>query len=102
MVTVRNMTSSRTDREVANQFVIEDAENNKTIFQSYRSPIVEIDRKNGIITFYPHWNYSNTTAKYRNKFLQEEHLNGLNSAKAIQAAIDKGEHGIWKVIEVDY
>lgn len=70
MLKVRNMTSPRTGREVANQFVIENGD--VTLFQSYRSPIVEIDRNTRTIRVYEDWNYSRTTSKYRNQFLDEQ------------------------------
>lgn len=70
MLKVRNMTSPRTGREVANQFVIENGD--VTLFQSYRSPIVEIDRNTRTIRVYEDWSYSRTTSKYRNQFLDEQ------------------------------
>lgn len=70
MLKVRNMTSPRTGREVVNQFVIENGD--VTLFQSYRSPIVEIDRNTRTIRVYEDWNYSRTTSKYRNQFLDEQ------------------------------
>ena len=68
-----NMTSTNGNK-VANQFIIND-DNGNTFFQSYKSVIVkvpmfgsdseeiELDKK--------YWNYSNTTGKYRNIFLNE-------------------------------
>ena len=69
-----NMTSTNGNK-VANQFIITD-DNGNTFFQSYSSVIVkipmfgttatqtiELDKK--------YWNYSNTTGKYRNIFLNE-------------------------------
>lgn len=66
---VENMTSSKGNK-VPNQFIIRTEEG--TYFQSY----------NSIIAFVPYdedkktelgkdWNYSRTTAKYRNDFLNE-------------------------------
>ena len=52
---------------VKNQFII--TEDNKITFQSYNSKIVA--REGTWITFYPDYNYSITTAKYRNKFLSD-------------------------------
>ena len=52
---------------VKNQFII--TEDNKITFQSYNSKIIEIEGT--WITFHPDYNYSNTTAKYRNKFLSD-------------------------------
>lgn len=70
MLKVRNMTSPRTDRPVANQFVIENGD--VTLFQSYDSPIVAIDRNTQTIHVYKDWSYSRTTSKYRNQFLDEQ------------------------------
>ena len=64
---VRNMESPRTGRPVANQFILFD--NDKLVFQSYDSMIVEYNKTNSTITFGKDWNYSTTTAKYRNQFL---------------------------------
>ena len=64
---VYNMTSNNGNK-VANQFIIEDK--NKTYFQSYNSIIVL--NKNGKITLDSYyWDYSVTTGKYRNQFLNE-------------------------------
>jgi len=67
-VSVRNVTSNTSGREVPNQFIITTPEGE--YFQSYETIIafigqgkVVLDRKS--------WNYSLTTGKYRNKFLGE-------------------------------
>lgn len=92
---VSNMTSSR-GNVVANQFIITEhgrgALGNFTerlTFQSYKSVIaittawpdsastVELDRDT--------WNYSVTTSRYRNQFLNE-------TTKETQAKIDSGEY----------
>lgn len=65
---VRNMESPRTGRPVANQFIIVD--DNKLVFQSYDSMIVEWNKATSTLTFGKDWNYSTTTAKYRNEFLR--------------------------------
>ena len=64
---VYNMESPKTGRPVANQFVINDGD--KLVFQSYDSMIVEYNKSNNSITFGKDWNYSMTTSKYRNQFL---------------------------------
>jgi len=70
---VANMRSSN-GNEVANQFEILKA-NGGSIFQSYNSTIVEIKTgDDGLYQTYldeKYWNYSNTTSKYRNIFLNE-------------------------------
>ena len=89
---VQNMTSSNGNK-VANQFIITNEEEEK-FFQSYNSIIAKItypiiDRKIGItITTYldkKYWNFSNTTSKYRNKFLNE-------TTKQTMAKIKSGEY----------
>ena len=67
---------------VPNQFIIRTAEGK--LFQSYESAIALIDR-NGVVHLSDHWDYSKTTGKYRNKF--------LNETKAeTQAKIKSGEY----------
>ena len=53
---VKNMTSPRTGREIANQFVITGS--GKVTFQSYDSEIVTIDLNKEVITVGRDWNYS--------------------------------------------
>jgi len=92
---VKNMTSSNGNK-VANQFIVTDENGNK-FFQSYKSVIAK--------RYYPHqasednfntvpnkieldqkyWNFSNTTSKYRNKFLNE-------TTKQTMAKIKSGEY----------
>ena len=64
---VENMTSSR-GREVPNQFIIYTDEG--TYFQSYNSIIAFIP-KEGKTEIGTDWDYSQTTGKYRNQFLNE-------------------------------
>ena len=71
-----NMTST-SGNKVANQFIIND-DNGNTFFQSYSSMIVKIDKNydkafshNQVFLDKKYWNYSNTTGKYRNIFLNE-------------------------------
>ena len=66
-----NMTSTNGNK-VANQFIITD-DNGNVFFQSYSSVIAKIDGyyKNTIYLDKKYWNYSNTTGKYRNIFLNE-------------------------------
>ena len=52
----------------ANQFVIRTPLGNK--LQSYTSTIAIVDTA-GKVTLGPHWDYSVTTGKYRNRFLNE-------------------------------
>ena len=89
MIRVRNMTSERSGREVANQFRIR--EGNNVYFQSYDSVIVKIDRKNNEVIFDENtWNYSTTTSKYRNKFMHRE-LGMYTNVADCRKAIDEGK-----------
>ena len=63
---VENMTSSN-GNEIPNQFIIYG--NDFTLFQSYRSPIAL--QKDGKVYIFKDWDYSTTTGKYRNDFLNE-------------------------------
>ena len=70
MMTVRNMTSARSGREVANQFVIEDGAT--IVFQSYATPIASYNRVNcECIVNEDYFDYSVTTSKYFNQFIKE-------------------------------
>ena len=79
---VENMTG-RTGREVANQFIIQTDKG--LYFQSYNSVIafkplsgkIQLDRNT--------WDYSVTTGKYRNEFLNE-------TKKETEAKIKSGEY----------
>ena len=68
-----NMTSTNGNK-VANQFIITD-DNGNVFFQSYKSVIAKIpmfDNDDSKIQLdQKYWNYSNTTGKYRNIFLNE-------------------------------
>ena len=81
---IEQMTSPRSYKPVANQFIIKT--NNGTYFQSY----------NSVIAFRPYneakvyldketWDYSTTTGKYRNEFLNE----GIQETRA---KIKSGEY----------
>ena len=66
---VENMTSNNGNK-IANQFIIYDNDNNCTYFQSYNSIIIQkIENECFIYLDEKYWNYSKTTSKYRNKFL---------------------------------
>lgn len=97
MMKVQNMQSERSGREVANQFIITDG--NKTMFQSYSSPIVEIDRDSMTITVYPDWNYSATTRKYRNQFMDNECLSPMASTKDFERYMNEGQIRGFKIVK---
>jgi hypothetical protein len=64
-VRVENMVSPRSGREVANQFIM--YIDGVKYFQSYNTVIAKIE--NGKTYLDLAWNYSRTTGKYRNQFL---------------------------------
>ena len=80
---VSNFTNDKGNK-IANQFIIYTPE--YTIFQSYNSNIVKTTFENGKRVVYLdeyYYNYSNTTSKYRNKYLGE-------TTKEIEAKIKAG------------
>lgn len=97
MMKVQNMTSYRSGREVANQFIITDG--NKTLFQSYSSPIVEIDRTAKTITVFEDYDYSVTTGKYRNQFMRNEGFSDMASKKGFAEYLELGEIKGYKIIK---
>ena len=78
---VQNMTSNNGNK-IANQFVI--YTDNGSIFQSYNSTIVKIDSGKTYLDKNT-WDYSKTTGKYRNIFLNE-------SKKDTEAKIKSGQY----------
>ena len=69
---VTNIESNKGNK-IANQFIITDDKQNE-YFQSYNSMIVKKDYESNQVKIYldqKYWNYSNTTGKYRNIFLNE-------------------------------
>ena len=78
---VENMISPNGNK-VANQFIITD--NGNEYFQSYRSIIAKRSKGKTYLDNY-YWDYSTTTGKYRNKFLNE-------TKKETQAKIESGEY----------
>jgi hypothetical protein len=96
---VQNMTSSKGNK-VANQFIIEDTSLSiyhpalhrnvviyGTVFQSYSSVIaLKTGSPNNLVYLDKnYWDYSRTTAKYRNQFLGEPKAE-------TQKKIDSGEY----------
>ena len=85
-IKVSNLTSSRSGREVANQFEIATADG--VYFQSYSSIIAFIPRNSNefkIMLDANNWDYSVTTSKYRTQFL------GYNT-KEVKEKIKSGEY----------
>jgi len=78
---VENMVGSNGNK-IPNQFIIEDDEG-RVFFQSYDSIIVKVEF-NKIELDEKYWDYSATTSKYRNKFLEM-------TTKEIKEKIKSGE-----------
>ena len=81
MATVTNMVSNRGNK-IANQFIIYTTEG--SIFQSYNSTIVKIENGKTYLDINK-WDYSKTTGKYRNIFLNE-------NKKQTEEKIKNGEY----------
>jgi len=80
-----HLTTSRGNL-AANQYIVYN--NDCTLFQSYNSTIVKTCFEDGERRVYLdsyYWNYSRTTAKYRNQFLGE-------STKEIESKIKDGTY----------
>ena len=81
---VYNMKSKRTGRSIPNQFIA-NFDNGNQYFQSYYN-VIGMKTVDGKIYFNREtWNYSRTTAKYRNQWLGED-------TKTIKAKIKSGEY----------
>ena len=87
--------SHRSGRPVANHYVM--ASGNTFLFQSYESLIAEYNKDSGILTLGKHWDYSVTTMKHLNQFMQEycyivyRNLpDGKSGADSIRKAINSG------------
>ena len=79
---VISMVSSK-GNAVPNQFIIETAEG--SFFQSYKSVIAFQGNDGTVKLDSTYWDYSVTTGRYRNQFLNE-------TKKETQAKIDSGEY----------
>ena len=91
---VKNLISN-SGNPVANQFIIE--HQHHSYFQSYESIIAKKSNA-GTSLYYVQldekfWNYSKTTSKYRNQFLNE-------TTKETQAKIDNGQYILTNLNEV--
>jgi hypothetical protein len=96
-MTVRNMTSARSGREVANQFVIEDGK--RVVFQSYETPIALYNKETKVcIVNIDYFDYSVTTSKYFNQFIRE-YVDYAIDTKILKKALNdytnyKSENGV--------
>jgi hypothetical protein len=84
--------TGRTGRPVPNQFIITDGQNKA--FKSYNSIIVEQRGAGGgyddVIIFGKDYNYSTTTSKYLNKFLEMLGYKEIANSRDREKAIEKG------------
>ena len=74
-----NMISGKSGKTVPNQFEIHGRDNDGKhfrIFQSYHTTIAKIT-SNKVFLDVNHWDYSTTTGKYRNIFLNEKKADTL-------------------------
>ncbi len=85
---VRNM-KSHNGNKIPNQFIIETPDGE--YFQSYKSIIVLIPVKGKTKLDINYWDYSRTTSKYRNLFLNE-------TKKETQKKIDAG---IYELVDLN-
>ena len=90
-MTISNLTSPKGNK-VPNQFIIRTPD--ATYFRSYQSIIVKTTFEDDVKVVYldeDKWNYSKTTAQYRNEFLGE-------TTKETQSKIDSG---IYRLIDLN-
>lgn len=85
---VQNITSPR-GNTVVNQFIILTEEGR--YFQSYDKLIAYIPNIGNVQLDMTYWNYSKTTGKYRNKFLNEDKTETLR----------KINNGIYKLVDLN-
>lgn len=97
MIKIYNMQNPRTGREIPNQFIIH--VDNKVIFQSYRSTIISIDFDAKVIEVYPDWDYSTTTGKYRNQFLND-YFYSISNKKSLEKALQVGKIDGFKIVKM--
>ena len=86
-VKVYNMTSPNGNK-VANQFEI--YTDKGKYFQSYKTIIALIDNKGQVFLDKYKWNYSRTTSKYRNIFLND-------NTNSVKEKIKSGEYTVLKL-----
>ena len=93
MLNVKNFTSERTGKAIPNQFIITD-EKGTTTFKSYNSIIAEQRGAAGgyddVIIFGKDYNYSTTTSKYLNRFLEMLGYKEIANKQDREKAIEKG------------
>ena len=94
-IKIEPCTSTRTGENVKNQYII--TAPGCYAFQSYNSLIAVYDIENNILTLGRYFDYSTTTSKYLNQFLEyccyciyRELPNGTSVRNRLQKAIDNG------------
>lgn len=85
---VRNMVSEKSNRAIANQYVITDGTN--TTFQSYDTTICCIHHASAFISISNYWDYSVTTAKYFYQFMDENLLSYRPCKKDVMRWLELG------------
>lgn len=93
MLDVKNFTSERTGKAIPSQFIITDGKGTTT-FKSYDSIIVEQRGAGGgfddVIIFGKNYNYSTTTSKYLNRFLEMLGYKEIANSRDREKAIERG------------
>lgn len=94
-IKIEPCTSTRTGENVKNQYII--TAPGCYAFQSYNSLIAVYDIENNILTLGRDFDYSTTTSKYLNQFIEyycysiyRELPNGTSVRNRLQKAIDNG------------
>ena len=91
MIKAKNIISDR-GNPITNQIIITDTKKDRETFQSYNSIIAIKDYKKGKTTLDEYyWNYSRTTSKYRNLFLNE----------TTKETVKKVKDGIYKLANLN-
>ena len=92
MLDVKNFTSESTGKAIPNQFIITDGKTKA--FKSYDSIIVEQRGAGGgfddVVIFGKNYNYSTTTNKYLNRFLEMLGYKEIANSKSRERAIERG------------
>ena len=92
MARIENIISNN-ENAIPHQFIIYE-DNGDITFQSYDSTICQIRGSalgyDKVIVFGSNWDYSTTTAKYRNQFLMDNGLSILATKKDVLEALERG------------
>ena len=86
---VENMTSVKTGKAIPNQFLIRDK--GYIWFQSYKSTIGVVTPDNILLLDKDKWDYSRTTAKYRNAFVATYFNSKYASRDGIKEGVEDGK-----------